>query len=106
MPGIDRKLVAEVTNRLTAEFQPVQIWIFGSHAWGVPYRSSDLDVLVVVNESKEPAIRRAQRAHQCLKGLGIAKDVLVKTRSEFDRFRKVPSSLDAQIAAHGQLVYG
>jgi uncharacterized protein len=102
----NENLISEAASRLAAEFQPVQIWIFGSHAWGAPDMGSDLDLLVVVNDSKETPARRAQRAHRCLKGLGVAKDVLVKTRAEFDRLRTVAASLDAQIATKGRLIYG
>jgi predicted nucleotidyltransferase len=103
---LDPKLLDEVTRRLKAEFQPEQVWLFGSHAWGAPDADSDLDLLVVVGDSAEPPVRRAQRAHRCLRGLGIAKDVLVKTRSEIERFRKVRSSLEAEILERGRLIYG
>jgi uncharacterized protein len=86
--------------------QPEQVWLFGSHAWGTPDESSDLDLMVLVGESAERPVRRAQRAHRCLKGLGIAKDILVKTRAELDRFRNVPASLEAEILSRGRLIYG
>jgi uncharacterized protein len=103
---VNDNIISEAANRLATEFKPVQIWVFGSHAWGTPDIGSDLDLLVVVNDSVEKPAQRAQRAHRCLKGLGVAKDVLVKTRAEFDRLRTVASSLDAQIASKGRLIYG
>lgn len=63
-------------------------------------------MLVVVAQSGETPVRRAQRAHRCLRGLGIAKDVLVKTGAEFDRFRNVRSWLVAKILEGGRLIYG
>jgi predicted nucleotidyltransferase len=99
-------LLDTVTRRLVAEFGPEQIWLFGSYAWGNPRDDSDLDLLVVIPQSDESPVRRAQRAHHCLRGLGVAKDVLVKTRAEWERFRRVPSSLEALIQAEGRRVYG
>jgi hypothetical protein len=32
-----------VTLRLAGEFQPEEVWLFGSHAWGQPDEASDLD---------------------------------------------------------------
>ena len=93
-------------ERLVAEFHPEQIWLFGSYAWGEPDKHSDLDFLVVVPESDVSPLKRAQRAHCCLTRLGMAKDVLVKTRAEFDRFRDVRPSLTYKIANEGRLVYG
>ena len=106
MKVLDENLLRTVTQRLVAEFQPEQIWLFGSHAWGLPQEDSDLDLLIVVPRSDETPVRRSQRAHRCLRGLGMAKDVMVKTRDEFDRFRDVRSSLEAEILAHGRLIYG
>jgi predicted nucleotidyltransferase len=106
MPTIDQNVIKEITARLAAEFHPEQVWLFGSYAWGQPDEGSDLDLLVVVGQSNETPVRRSQRAHRCLKGLGIAKDVLVKTRAEVERFRNVRSSLEAEILERGRLIYG
>ncbi len=100
------ELLTEATRRLTVEFNPEQVWLFGSHAWGVPDEGSDLDLMVVVGESDEAPTRRAQRAHQCLQGLEIAKDVIVKTRAEVERYRNVRSSLVAEILERGRLLHG
>lgn len=106
MKKIAPEVIDEATRRLAAEFQPEQIWLFGSHAWGTPDAGSDLDLLVVVPHSDERPVRRAQRAHRCLIGLGMSKDVLVKTRAEVERFRHVPASLTALILNKGRLLYG
>lgn len=106
MRALSQDLLKEVTERLVTELQPEQIWLFGSHAWGQPDEGSDLDLLVVVRESTESPVLRARRAHRCLRGLGIAKDILVKTRAELERFRNVRSSLEAEILEHGRLIYG
>ena len=102
---ISQDLLDEVIRRIAAELQPEEVWLFGSHAWGQPDEGSDLDLLVVMGNSNETPVRRAQRAHRCLKGLGLAKDVLVKTRAELERFRSVPSSLEAEILERGRLIY-
>ena len=106
MHTVTQHLLDDVTRRLTAEFHPEQVWLFGSHAWGEPDEGSDVDLLVVVAESNEPPVNRAQRAHRCLRGLGVAKDILVRTRAELERFRLVRSSLEAEILSRGRLIYG
>lgn len=104
-PEVQAAIDAAV-ERLVAEFEPGQIWLFGSYAWGEPDQHSDLDLLVVVADSAESPLRRAQRAHRCLIGLGMAKDILVRTRAEFDTVRDVVSSLTYKIVNEGKLVYG
>jgi uncharacterized protein len=103
---ISQDLLDEVTSRLARELQPEGIWLFGSYVWGTPTEGSDLDLFVVVPESNDPPVERMRRAHRCLRGLGIAKDVLVKTRQEFDRLRALPSTLDHLVFHRGRKLYG
>src|SRR2546425_1888753 len=106
MKTLDEALIQTATQKLVAEFQPEQIWLFGSHAWGTPTEDSDIDLLVVVPDSDEAPIRRSQRAHRCLRGLRMPKDVLVETRREVDRGKAVATSLENEILRHGRRLYG
>ena len=106
MKTISRDLLQTATQRLVAEFQPEQIWLFGSHAWGTPHEGSDADLMVVVPQSEERAIQRMQRAHRCLRGIGFPKDVLVPTRAEVDRYKHLRASLFHQVLARGRKLYG
>jgi uncharacterized protein len=99
-------LLAEIVRRLSAEFNPEQIILFGSHAWGTPTEDSDLDLLVIVTESAARPVELSSRAHRCLRGLLAPMDVLVKTRAEMDRFGRVPASLEAEILERGRVIYG
>lgn len=99
-------VIAEATRRLVAEFQPEQVWLFGSYAWGEPTEDSDLDLVVVVPSSQERSLERVRRANRILRGLGMPKDVLVHTRSEFETYQDVVSSLTYKIMHEGRLLYG
>lgn len=101
----DRNLLWEMTRRLVEQFQPEQIILFGSWAWGAPTSSSDVDLMVTVSQSDLTDYERSVLGHRCLSGLGIAKDVLVKTRAEFDFFRDVRASLEYKIAHQGKVLY-
>ena len=105
MQELSPRLLQEITERLVAEFRPEQIFIFGSHAWGIPDADSDLDLLVIVSRSNLSPTRRAARAHRVLQGLNISKDVLVRTRAEVERFRHVPASLEHQVLKRGTILY-
>jgi predicted nucleotidyltransferase len=99
-PGLLEKAV----ERLKSEFQPEQIWLFGSHAWGTPTGDSDMDFMVIVSQSAARAIQRRQR-HRCLSGIGFPKDVLVPTRAEVDRYKHLRASLFHQVLAQGRKLY-
>lgn len=105
MRTIDRDLLEEVTRRLVEQFQPEQIILFGSQAWGKPTADSDVDLMVVVAHSDLSDYERSLLGHRCLKGLDIAKDVVVKTRAEFDFFRDVRASLEYKITHQGDILY-
>ena len=93
-------------ERLKTEFQPEEIFLFGSHAWGTPHDDSDVDLLVIVPASSERATRRMQRAHRCLRGLRLCKDVFVQTREEFDRYKDLRVSIQHDILHRGRKLYG
>ncbi len=106
MSAISPFLRKEVIRRLVDEFHPEMIYLFGSYAWGKPDAESDMDVLVIIENSSEKPIQRAVRAQRSLRGVKIPVDVLVKTRKEFERYTSVKASLEAQIAREGKLLYG
>jgi predicted nucleotidyltransferase len=106
MKTIPQGLLDKAIDRLKAEFQPDEIFLYGSHAWGTPHDNSDVDLLVIVPDSQEPPIRRAQRAHRCLRGLRLPKDVLVETRQEINRVKHLRASLENAILNRGRRLYG
>lgn len=106
MKVLDDNLLQKATQRLVAEFQPEQIWLSGSHAWGMPDEDSDVDLMVIVPSSDERSLKRMQRAHCCLRGIGFAKDVLVPTRAQVDRYKHLRASLFHQVLAKGRKLYG
>ena len=106
MPALEPSILDEMVCRLVAEFQPEKIILFGSYAWGEPSDDSDVNLFVIVPDSSERPIQRMQRAHHCLSGLGVSKDILVKTRAEAQRFRHVRASLEYKVFNEGRMLYG
>jgi predicted nucleotidyltransferase len=99
-------VLPEIVRRLVKEFDPEQIILFGSRAWGQPRPDSDYDLCVVLAQCQELPARLASRAHDCLSDLRISKDVIVIPRERFDRFSRVPASLEAKVRRRGVVLYG
>jgi len=99
-------LLPEMTRRLVAEFQPRQIYLFGSHAWGQPNEDSDVDLFVIVPESDQSPLERGLQARRCLRDLRVPKDILVETQAEVDWASRVYASLESEILEKGIRLYG
>lgn len=97
--------MTEVLRRLIAAYQPERIYLFGSTARGDAGPDSDYDLMVIVPDDAPPDRRRAHLAYQRLWGTGTAADVLVWTRSAFDRRVHLAASLPATILREGKLLY-
>ncbi len=106
MKIIPQGLLEQAVERLKTEFQPEEIYLFGSHAWGTPTEDSDVDLMVIVHDSDERSIQRMQRAHRCLGDLDMSKDVLVPTRAQVDRYKHLRASLFHQVLTQGRKLYG
>lgn len=105
MAKIDEALLSEMTSRLVQAFHPDMVILFGSHAWGTPTETSDIDLYVIVPESSERPLQRARRARACLGDVRVAKDILVRTRAEVDKYRNVYASLECQVLEKGRVLY-
>jgi predicted nucleotidyltransferase len=98
-------ILGEIVRRLTARFPAERIYLFGSRARDDDGEDSDYDILLVLRETSTPRYRREQEAFRALCGLGVAKDVLVFTRDEFERGSTVVTSLPATVEREGRLLY-
>lgn len=95
MKPITEEAIALVTRRIVTELDPEEIILFGSYAWGTPHKYSDLDLCVIVPDGI-PGFNRIEwgvRAVNALNDLNVDVDVLIKTRSDVDTFKTVPSTL-------------
>ncbi len=99
------KVLEEIVRRLVTALQPERIYLFGSKARGEAHPDSDYDLLVIVPHSDLPGYKRDQMAYRTLLGLGVAKDVLVWTRNEFESRSHLPASFPATVLREGKLLY-
>ena len=82
----------------------LQIYLFGSCANGTTHERSDIDLMVIVDDS----LNRAKMAITISKGLAdrtVPLDVLVNRKTDFRRASNEPT-LQHRIMSEGVLVYG
>jgi len=101
---LDAKL-AEIVQRLRDALSPVAIYFFGSYLYGAPSRHSDIDLLVVVEDSPLSAYQRDAQAYHALSGIRVPIDVLVYTRQEFEARAALRVSFEKTVRTKGRVVY-
>jgi predicted nucleotidyltransferase len=102
---IDKEMIEEVKKRLIVAYNPIAIYMFGSYAWGNPTKDSDLDLLIVIDDSQEKSYKRPIVGFKALRGLDISKDIIVYTREEFDNKSKDVTTLGYKIKKDGKVLY-
>lgn len=97
-------IVQRMARRLAEQFHPDKIILFGSRATGAARPASDVDLLVVVPEAKDKrALRVAMR--RAVNGLGLAKDIVVLTRGEYEVKRAIPGTVAYPADTEGKVLY-
>ena len=98
------EILQKITERLLQEFHPDRIILFGSQARGIADDRSDVDILVVcpIEKNRRTLMVAMDRA---LKGLGIARDIVVLSPEEFERDRHIPGSIACPAFLEGKILY-
>ena len=104
---IDTNEMSVIVDRLVDVYHPLQIYLFGSYAWGTPTVHSDYDLCVIVEKSDEKKWNRCRVGRKVLLDIicrrGI--DLIVYTATEFEWAASHPSSLASPIQKKGVLLY-
>ncbi|MFH1644327.1 MAG: nucleotidyltransferase domain-containing protein [bacterium] len=102
---IDKETIKEVQDRLIKIYDPLEMYLFGSYAWGKPSSDSDLDLLIIVPESDETIHKRSLPGIRALIDLMISKDILVYTKTEFEKKADDVTTLCYKIKKEGKRIY-
>jgi uncharacterized protein len=98
--------VPELTRTIVDAFDPEKIVLFGSVVAGTDGPDSDIDVLVVFDEL--PLSERRKRMvelRRATRDVAVPCDLLATSRSDFERHRDVPGTMEYEPAQHGRVVH-
>jgi len=101
---VEQPPIDEVTRRIVAAFQPRRIVLFGSRARGDARLDSDLDLMIEMETTREPA-ERILAVYELFGSRRWAMDVVVYTPDEVQRLSSVHGTLAAMIAQEGKVLY-
>lgn len=103
---VTQKQIEKIVKRIASNHNPEKIILFGSYAYGVPTEDSDLDLLVVVENSEQPRYRRARGIRKHLWGIAeVPKDILVYTQEEIDEWKEVEEAFITSTIRRGRVLY-
>ena len=109
MPALTRdqfeEKLAQIIERLKQALSPVAIYLFGSYAYGNPSPDSDLDLLVVIEDSPLSVYQRDAIAYRALGDIPLSIDVMVYTEAEFEKLSAQSVSFERTVKQKGKLVH-
>jgi len=100
----DEQKLHELTKRIVDAVHPLKIVLFGSAARGEMGPNSDLDVLVVMPEGVHRR-QTAQKIYRDLIGFGFAKDIVVVTKSDIEKYGSNPYLIIKPALDEGRELY-
>ncbi len=101
---ISQEILSEAIKRLVEKFHPEKIILFGSQARGTADSRSDVDLLII-SPIKEKRRKLMVEMSRVLSELEFAFDVIILTREEFERDRKIPGTIGRYASREGKILY-
>lgn len=108
MATINDEIISQMAECIVKEVNPVRIILFGSAARGTLNKDSDIDLLVVEDTpfgEGRSRFRETGRINRALAGFGVAKDVLVYSIDEVERWRNSLNHVISHALRDGRDLY-
>jgi len=104
MELITEKKLIEIINKISSNYNPEKIILFGSYAKGNSGEASDID-LFIIKESILPRYKRGLEVRRLLYGSMIPIDLLVYTPKEIELQKDKKYSFVYEVLNTGRVVY-
>lgn len=105
MQPITEDIIQEIKSRIVSGVHPEKIILFGSYAYGILTKDSDLDLLIILL-TDEPMHRRVTKIRKLLQDIRIPKDIIVYTPQEVEKWKNASAAFITSIMKNGKVIYG
>jgi predicted nucleotidyltransferase len=102
--GISPKITKEIVKRVQRATNPDRIILFGSAANGTMTPDSDIDLLILKENPKNP-LKESVLIREELRGLGFPFDVILMSTSQFEVSKDVVGGLAYPANKFGKVLY-
>ena len=101
---VERASIRRFCNEVAKRFRPRKIILFGSYAYGKPTEDSDVDLLVVMNRTRQRGERMSVRIRLALQR-DFPMDLLVRTPAEITKRLRWGDCFMQEIIEKGKVMY-
>jgi predicted nucleotidyltransferase len=107
IPATQVDVPAEFIERIVAELEPEELWLFGSRARGAARPDSDWDFMAIVPDKAPARDLDIASVWRRLRDLRLRRvEIFTMTRTEFEAWRRSLGTLAEIVASTGVVVYG
>src|SRR5574342_313869 len=110
VPPIDKRkripmrTIRALASHIAETFDPDEIILFGSHAYGKPQPWSDVDLLVVMETPKGEA-ETSLEIYKSLPRITFSLDIVVRSREAIERRKKLGDWFLIDVTQKGKILY-
>ncbi len=101
---IPMKTIRAIAKHIAEKFDPEQIILFGSHAYGKPTAWSDVDLLVVM-ETPKGELETSLEIGRTLPDITFGVDIVVRSRKVIEKRKKLGDWFLIDITKKGKILY-
>ncbi len=101
---IPQKTIRALAKHIATRFNPDEIILFGSHAYGNPSAWSDVDFLVVMDAPKGE-LETAIEISKSLPELRFGVDIIVRSKETLEKRKKLGDWFLIDISEKGKVLY-
>ena len=101
---IPMKAIRAIAKYIARKYNPEQIILFGSHAYGKPTSWSDVDLLVVM-ETPKGELETSLEIRKSLPLLTFGLDIVVRSRKVIEKRKKLGDWFLIDVTEKGKVLY-
>jgi predicted nucleotidyltransferase len=101
---LSKELISEIKKRLLSKFDIEKIILFGSQARGSANKYSDVDLLIITNNTKN-RLKLIDKVDNSLEGLKLARDIIVLSEKEYNSDKMIPGTIARYAYKEGKTLY-
>jgi uncharacterized protein len=101
---IPMRAIRAIVKHIAEKFDPEQIILFGSHAYGKPTAWSDVDLLVVM-DTPNGEMEAILEVGDSLPDLPVRVDIIVRSREVLEKRKKLGDWFLREITKKGKVLY-